>query len=209
MVIARYGLRREAGADPVRLIDRTRYLTCRFSGWVAAVDEPLQPGHHDGRDTTRPAGGLCCPPSMWEAVACQVGEADRAGTSSSSKEFATMARAADEYISKVSGIDRLGPQAVRQENTSLLTQMIVDLEACSRPRWTGGASATGPAPFTGSWGPAGGGAPGSSTLNCSAPVCAALRCFCICPDRVMGLFSGYRWQTASKVTPSGPSQNAA
>lgn len=45
------------------------------------------------------------------------------------KEFATMAQAADECITKVSGIDKVGPQAVRQENTSLLTQMIADLEA--------------------------------------------------------------------------------
>ncbi|MGN9845741.1 hypothetical protein ACTMTI_47230 [Nonomuraea sp. H19] len=45
------------------------------------------------------------------------------------KEFATMAEAADECITKVVGIDKVGPQAVRQENTSLLTQMIADLEA--------------------------------------------------------------------------------
>ena len=45
------------------------------------------------------------------------------------KEFATMAQAADECITKVAGIDKLGPQAVRRENTSLLTQMIADLEA--------------------------------------------------------------------------------
>ncbi|MET8008224.1 hypothetical protein [Nonomuraea glycinis] len=45
------------------------------------------------------------------------------------KEFETMAQAADECITKVAGIDKLGPQAVRRENTSLLTQMIADLEA--------------------------------------------------------------------------------
>ncbi|MFI9842256.1 hypothetical protein ACIHFD_34840 [Nonomuraea sp. NPDC051941] len=45
------------------------------------------------------------------------------------KEFATMAQAADECITKVAGIDKVDPQAVRQENTSLLTQMIADLEA--------------------------------------------------------------------------------
>ena len=44
-------------------------------------------------------------------------------------EFATMAQAADECITKVVGIDKIGPQAVRRENTSLLTQMIADLEA--------------------------------------------------------------------------------
>ncbi|GAA3517443.1 hypothetical protein FHR32_007787 [Streptosporangium album] len=44
-------------------------------------------------------------------------------------EFATMAQAADECITKVAGIDTVGPQAVRRENTSLLTQMISDLEA--------------------------------------------------------------------------------
>ncbi|SDL36514.1 hypothetical protein [Nonomuraea jiangxiensis] len=40
-----------------------------------------------------------------------------------------MAQVADECITKVAGIDKLGPQAVRRENTSLLTQMIEDLEA--------------------------------------------------------------------------------
>ncbi|MER6949196.1 hypothetical protein ABT294_34770 [Nonomuraea sp. NPDC000554] len=45
------------------------------------------------------------------------------------KEFATMAQAADECITKVAGIEVVGPQAVRRENTTLLTQMIADLEA--------------------------------------------------------------------------------
>ncbi|MEU7864568.1 hypothetical protein, partial [Nonomuraea sp. NPDC049141] len=40
------------------------------------------------------------------------------------KAFATMAQAADECMTKVAGIDKLGPQAVRRENTSLLAQMI-------------------------------------------------------------------------------------
>jgi hypothetical protein len=44
-------------------------------------------------------------------------------------EFQAMARAADECITKVAGVDKIGPQAVRRENTSLLTQMIADLEA--------------------------------------------------------------------------------
>ncbi|MEU6721920.1 hypothetical protein ABZ897_61695 [Nonomuraea sp. NPDC046802] len=44
-------------------------------------------------------------------------------------EFATMAQAADECITKVAGLEVVGPQAVRRENTSLLTQMIADLEA--------------------------------------------------------------------------------
>ncbi|WP_220448032.1 hypothetical protein [Nonomuraea diastatica] len=44
-------------------------------------------------------------------------------------EFATMAQAADECITKVAGLDTVGEQAVRRENTSLLTQMIADLEA--------------------------------------------------------------------------------
>ena len=44
-------------------------------------------------------------------------------------EFATMAQAADECVTKVAGIDKIGPQAVRRENTSLITQMIADLEA--------------------------------------------------------------------------------
>ncbi|MEV1175836.1 hypothetical protein [Nonomuraea sp. NPDC049784] len=39
-------------------------------------------------------------------------------------EFATTATAADECITKVAGIDKVG-----LENTSLLTQMIADLEA--------------------------------------------------------------------------------
>jgi hypothetical protein len=45
------------------------------------------------------------------------------------KEFETMAKAADECITKVAGLDKVGPQVVRQENTSLLAQMIADLEA--------------------------------------------------------------------------------
>ncbi|MEV4177132.1 hypothetical protein [Nonomuraea sp. NPDC049709] len=45
------------------------------------------------------------------------------------KEFATMAQAADECITKVAGLEVVGPQAVRHENTSLLTQMITELEA--------------------------------------------------------------------------------
>jgi hypothetical protein len=45
------------------------------------------------------------------------------------QEFETMAEAADECITKVSGIDELGPQVVKHENTSLLNQMIADLEA--------------------------------------------------------------------------------
>ncbi|MEQ4722554.1 hypothetical protein [Nonomuraea sp. B19D2] len=40
-----------------------------------------------------------------------------------------MARAADECITTVAGIDKIGPQAVRHENNSPLTQMIADLEA--------------------------------------------------------------------------------
>ncbi|TDD15489.1 hypothetical protein [Nonomuraea diastatica] len=44
-------------------------------------------------------------------------------------EFATMAQAADECLTKVAGLHTVGPQAVRPENTSLLTQMIADLEA--------------------------------------------------------------------------------
>lgn len=44
-------------------------------------------------------------------------------------QFQAMAQAADECITKVAGIDKIGPQAVRRENTSLLTQMIADLEA--------------------------------------------------------------------------------
>ncbi|WP_431920838.1 hypothetical protein [Nonomuraea jabiensis] len=45
------------------------------------------------------------------------------------QEFHAMAQAADECITKVAGIDTVGPQAVRPENTGLLTQMIADLEA--------------------------------------------------------------------------------
>ncbi|MFF4622715.1 hypothetical protein [Nonomuraea jabiensis] len=45
------------------------------------------------------------------------------------KEFETMAQAADECITKVAGIDKVGTQAVRRGNTSLLTQMIADLGA--------------------------------------------------------------------------------
>ncbi|WP_165977271.1 hypothetical protein [Nonomuraea diastatica] len=44
-----------------------------------------------------------------------------------------MDKAADEYITKVAGIDTVGPQVVRHENTSLLAQMIAELEA----RFTG------------------------------------------------------------------------
>ncbi|MFI7642325.1 hypothetical protein [Nonomuraea sp. NPDC049400] len=46
------------------------------------------------------------------------------------KEFETMAQAADECIKAISGIDKVGPQVVRQDNnSSLLAQMIADLEA--------------------------------------------------------------------------------
>ena len=44
-------------------------------------------------------------------------------------EFATMAQAADECITKVAGLGKIGEKAVRHQNTSLLTQMITDLEA--------------------------------------------------------------------------------
>ncbi|MGV9386693.1 hypothetical protein ACWDRB_63590 [Nonomuraea sp. NPDC003707] len=44
-------------------------------------------------------------------------------------EFATMAQAADECITKVAGLDTVGPQVARRENTSLLAQMIAELEA--------------------------------------------------------------------------------
>ncbi|GAB2487366.1 hypothetical protein GCM10027187_63520 [Streptosporangium sandarakinum] len=43
--------------------------------------------------------------------------------------FATMAQAADECITKIAGLDTVGEQAVRRENTSLFTQLIADLEA--------------------------------------------------------------------------------
>ncbi|WP_164903408.1 hypothetical protein [Nonomuraea polychroma] len=38
------------------------------------------------------------------------------------KEFAAMAKAADECITRVADIDTVGPQAVRHENTSLLAR---------------------------------------------------------------------------------------
>ncbi|MFE0156044.1 hypothetical protein ACFWY5_53545 [Nonomuraea sp. NPDC059007] len=44
-------------------------------------------------------------------------------------EFATMATAVDEAIAKVSGIDKVGPQVVKHENTGLLAQMIAEMEA--------------------------------------------------------------------------------
>ncbi|MEV7907655.1 hypothetical protein [Streptomyces anulatus] len=44
-------------------------------------------------------------------------------------EFDTMAKAADECLTKISGIDNIGPQVGRRENTSLLTEMIAGLEA--------------------------------------------------------------------------------
>ncbi|GES07584.1 hypothetical protein Amac_011790 [Acrocarpospora macrocephala] len=34
-----------------------------------------------------------------------------------------------EYITKIAGIDKIGPQVVRRHNTGLLTEMITDLEA--------------------------------------------------------------------------------
>jgi hypothetical protein len=40
-----------------------------------------------------------------------------------------MAKAADECITTVSGIEVVGPQVVRRENTSLLAEMIAALEA--------------------------------------------------------------------------------
>ncbi|MEV4013128.1 hypothetical protein AB0J35_21725 [Nonomuraea angiospora] len=45
------------------------------------------------------------------------------------KEFGTMAKAADECITKVSGIDKVGTQVVKQEDTGLLAQMIAAMEA--------------------------------------------------------------------------------
>jgi hypothetical protein len=45
------------------------------------------------------------------------------------QEFGTTATAVDECITKVSGIDKVGPQVVKQENTGLLAQMIAALEA--------------------------------------------------------------------------------
>ncbi|MFG1880173.1 hypothetical protein ACGFIV_35625 [Sphaerisporangium sp. NPDC049003] len=45
------------------------------------------------------------------------------------KEFEMMAKAAYAWITTVAGVDRIGPQAVRHENNSLLTQMIADREA--------------------------------------------------------------------------------
>ncbi|MGW4797586.1 hypothetical protein ACWEPC_34715 [Nonomuraea sp. NPDC004297] len=44
-------------------------------------------------------------------------------------EFGTMAMAVDECITKVSGIDTVGPQVVKQENTGLIAQMIAEMEA--------------------------------------------------------------------------------
>ncbi|MGW2214036.1 hypothetical protein ACWCSD_03525 [Nonomuraea sp. NPDC001684] len=44
-------------------------------------------------------------------------------------EFGTMAMAVDECITKVSGLDTVGPQVVKQENTGLLAQMIAEMEA--------------------------------------------------------------------------------
>ncbi|MEO3795593.1 hypothetical protein ABGB14_35755 [Nonomuraea sp. B10E15] len=52
------------------------------------------------------------------------------------KEFETMAQAADECITKVAGLDTVGPQAGRRKNTSLPAQMIAELEA----RFTGPAA---------------------------------------------------------------------
>ena len=45
------------------------------------------------------------------------------------QEFGTMAMAVDVCITKVAGLDTVGPQVVKQENTGLLAQMIADLEA--------------------------------------------------------------------------------
>ncbi|MFI6744253.1 hypothetical protein ACIBI9_66325 [Nonomuraea sp. NPDC050451] len=42
------------------------------------------------------------------------------------KEFATLAQAADGCITKVAGIDKVCPHAVRHESTGLLTQMIAE-----------------------------------------------------------------------------------
>ena len=40
-----------------------------------------------------------------------------------------MAKAADARITKIAGIDTIGPQVVRHHDTGLLTEMIADLEA--------------------------------------------------------------------------------
>ncbi|WP_344884412.1 hypothetical protein [Nonomuraea antimicrobica] len=44
-------------------------------------------------------------------------------------ELDTMAKAADECITKIVGIDTIGPQVVRRHDTGLLTEMIANLEA--------------------------------------------------------------------------------
>jgi hypothetical protein len=44
-------------------------------------------------------------------------------------EFAVMAQAAEECITKVAGLETVGPQVVRRSDTSLLSQMINEMEA--------------------------------------------------------------------------------
>ncbi|MEU4235598.1 hypothetical protein AB0F17_66020 [Nonomuraea sp. NPDC026600] len=107
-------------ADPVRRgPDRRRVFVTRY----------MRSGHGDefsARDAMSAArAAMTATKDMHRATTFEAANPH----SIARQEFATMAQAADECITKVAGIDTVGPQAVRRENTSLLTQMIADLEA--------------------------------------------------------------------------------
>ncbi|WP_346101448.1 hypothetical protein [Nonomuraea maheshkhaliensis] len=110
----------QPSADPARRdSDRRRVWTTRY----------MRSGHGDefsARDAMSAArAAMTATKDMHRATTFEAANPH----SIARKEFATMAQAAEECITKVAGLDTVGPQAVRPENTSLLTQMIADLEA--------------------------------------------------------------------------------
>ncbi|MFI6505953.1 hypothetical protein [Nonomuraea typhae] len=77
------------------------------------VTRGIAANHGDRLDGSSPRPGPSPPPARLD-------HPDR---------FDTMAQAADASPTKIAGIDKLGPQVVRRENTSLLTKLIADLQA--------------------------------------------------------------------------------
>ena len=97
-------------------------LRRRHQGWrpPAAGDEF---GARDAMSAARTA--MTAMKDMHRATTFRAGN----DKSIARQEFGTMAIAVDECITKVSGIDKVGFQVVKQENTGLLAQMIAALEA--------------------------------------------------------------------------------
>jgi hypothetical protein len=62
------------------------------------------------------------------------------------KEFATMAQAADECITAVAGIDKIGPQVVRHENVRASPDVFCREDGTPAPAGTSGSLFRGPLP---------------------------------------------------------------